>query len=239
MDGRYEFPHDANPFSAGFLKFEDYGDGEVFLNLYPPFSFNPNHNNPITNIILLGVDPASIIPENLFPVFDPWAIAQDQLIVGTDGNDNIGGDGDLNGDGGNDTIVGLGGRDELYGWLGDDFLQGGPGDDVLWGGEGNDILEGGADDDILYGDRGGDLFSFEGAFGSDVIRDFGYGSDYISISTDLAADFSSLDTNGNGVLDDGDASVAVTAFRTVITFDTGSIQVPTQTQLEADDFIFT
>jgi Ca2+-binding RTX toxin-like protein len=224
--GWYGFPNDVNPFSAGFMKFENSGDGGYALVAYP------DSRGPVTNIVLFGVDPASIIPENLFPAFDPWAIAQDQVIVGTDGFD------DLHGDGGNDTIVGLGGDDLLYGWLGDDVLQGGPGSDVLSGGEGNDILEGGADDDILYGDRGGDLFRFEGAFGSDIIGDFGF-SDHISIGTDLAADFPSLDTNGNGVLDDSDASVAVTAFETVITFDTGSIHVDTQTQLEADDFVFT
>lgn len=76
-----------------------------------------------------------------------------------------------------DTLTGGENRDLLLGFAGDDILTGGGGDDQLEGGGENDTLEGAAGNDILYGGSGSDLFLFSGAFGADIISDFGTGPD--------------------------------------------------------------
>jgi Ca2+-binding RTX toxin-like protein len=72
------------------------------------------------------------------------ASAQDDILVGTDGNDRIGGDA------GHDLVIGGGGDDTLSGDDGNDKLYGGKGNDTLWGGKGNDVLSGGYGDDHFY-----------------------------------------------------------------------------------------
>ncbi|MEO0667138.1 MAG: CHRD domain-containing protein [Pseudomonadota bacterium] len=72
-----------------------------------------------------------------------------------------------------------GGADVLFGNSGANQLNGQAGDDVLNG-------EGG--DDILIGGAGSDTFTFEGAFGNDVINDFEVGIDRLDFS-DFGDDF--------------------------------------------------
>lgn len=69
---------------------------------------------------------------------------QNELILGTPGDDNI------NGSGGADCIVGGGGDDSLRGGAGTDVLLGGPGIDTFRGGGGNDYCyRGGTVGDIF------------------------------------------------------------------------------------------
>ncbi|GAA6189480.1 calcium-binding protein [Litorivita sp. NS0012-18] len=58
----------------------------------------------------------------------------DDVLVGTDGDDEI------NGKGGDDILLGAAGNDTLYGREGDDWVLGEAGDDSLRGGDGDDIL---------------------------------------------------------------------------------------------------
>jgi Ca2+-binding RTX toxin-like protein len=104
----------------------------------------------------------------------------DNQVRGFNNSDDV-----INGQRGNDTLWGLSGNDTLRGGLGDDTLYGGRGADVLVGGLGNDTLYLGRDyqqDTVIYrnGDgtdvvnefrrgRNGDLLSFEGISGIDVV----------------------------------------------------------------------
>jgi Calx-beta domain/RTX calcium-binding nonapeptide repeat (4 copies)/Metallo-peptidase family M12B Reprolysin-like len=72
-------------------------------------------------------------------------IRNDDLIIGTAGNDT------LSGMSGNDTISGLDGLDVLSGLLGNDSIDGGYGNDILTGGAGNDTLIGNTGNDTLIG----------------------------------------------------------------------------------------
>lgn len=109
----------------------------------------------------------------------------DDLVIGTSGND------ELEGDGGNDCLVGLGGDDILEGNQGYDRLEGGEGNDqlygesgniivvdgeadILWAGPGNDTLKGGPGDDWMFGEEGDD--ELDGDVGSDAL-DGGDGND--------------------------------------------------------------
>ena len=93
---------------------------------------------------------------------------------------------------GNDRVNGRGGNDEVRGGLGNDILRGGSGVDTLYGGRGNDVLRGGGGNDRLVGDLGNDtLIGGAGADlfvyrqideRTDVINDFGTGSDRIDVS---------------------------------------------------------
>lgn len=85
----------------------------------------------------------------------------DNVIVGTSGNDN------LHGNGGNDTLDGGDGADNIYGNAGDDMLIGGSGNDTISGHEGNDTLQGGDGDDYLAGQEGSDIVN--GGAGNDFI----------------------------------------------------------------------
>ena len=103
----------------------------------------------------------------------------DDAIVGSDGNDFIGGssgDDDIFGKGGNDFIFGGRGRDNINGGAGNDFAFGGRGHDTLNGGSGSDILLGGNGQDILNGDEGNDLLL--GGRGVDTITG-GAGNDFL------------------------------------------------------------
>lgn len=145
-------------------------------------------------------------------------------------NDSVNGDAGANllaGKAGDDGLDG-GGADRLYGGEGDDTLRGAAGRDRLEGGRGEDRLTGGLDDDALRGGAGADIFNFvflEGqedrdadeAGGRDVIEDFIVGEDrlvFVVAPTDRSPDealegFADLDSNGNGVLDEGDRYVEV------------------------------
>lgn len=104
------------------------------------------------------------------------------VIDGGGGNDFIFGDADVvDGDarGGNDNLRGGTGNDRIVG----DFqaaTSGAPagGSDTIWGGAGNDRLTGDVYEwDGLEDRPGDDSFMFQGAFGNDVITDFGRGDD--------------------------------------------------------------
>ncbi|MGQ0620950.1 MAG: choice-of-anchor Q domain-containing protein [Panacagrimonas sp.] len=87
------------------------------------------------------------------------AIRTGASIVGTDGDDVLGGgfgDDLIEGRGGNDLICGGDGNDRLMGGAGNDRLLAGRGDDQLVGGSGNDFLQGGAGRDSLTGGSGRD-----------------------------------------------------------------------------------
>ena len=83
------------------------------------------------------------------------------VIIGTDGNDNI------TGTENDDIVLALAGDDVVVGAGGDDFLDGGPGKDILFGNDGNDLLHGSSEDDLLNGGVGNDLIN-DGT-GSDML----------------------------------------------------------------------
>lgn len=154
----------------------------------------------------------------------------DDVIRGLGGNDWI------NGGDGNDEIYGGGGRDTIYGGAGDDKLRGGGGHDVIYGGPGNDDIKGGS---------GADIFVYTGGDGDDRLRAFEKGVDRIDLSGLGSINFRALDTNGNRVLDSGDAYVNVVNSKSIIDLagaadaDADStLQVYGVTALTASDFIF-
>ncbi|SIT21807.1 Hemolysin-type calcium-binding repeat-containing protein [Gemmobacter megaterium] len=97
-------------------------------------------------------------------------IAENELILGTGGNDW------LEGGGGRDRILGNDGHDSLFGGSGNDTLDGGKGNDWLRAGTGNDWLYGGDGNDNLLG-QGGSNRLFGGA-GRDTVAG-GRGNDTI------------------------------------------------------------
>jgi Ca2+-binding RTX toxin-like protein len=110
--------------------------------------------------------------------------ANDALLPGTAGNDDVvrAGDGNdtvLAGEGndtvfggnGNDSASGGNGNDSLLGEGGNDTLKGDAGDDRFAGGDGNDSLDGGDGNDYMRGDLGNDTMS--GGLGNDDL----YGDD--------------------------------------------------------------
>jgi Ca2+-binding RTX toxin-like protein len=97
----------------------------------------------------------------------PQDINQDQIIMGTAGDD---------------TLVGATGNDQIFGLAGNDFLDGGSaGNDILDGGDNNDTLVAGSGLDVLKGGNGDDLL-LATAFGSNAQIDGGDGNDTIRIS---------------------------------------------------------
>jgi Ca2+-binding RTX toxin-like protein len=83
----------------------------------------------------------------------------DDVIVGSDGDDNIAaGDGDdvVCGGPGDDSLDGDDGDDAIYGGTGDDGPSGGAGNDTLVGGSGDDDPEGGPGHDFIVGGEGDD-----------------------------------------------------------------------------------
>ena len=65
------------------------------------------------------------------------------------------------------------GDDPFRGEAGNDCIYAGRGDDTLGGGDGDDLLNGSSGRDVLTGGSGSDAFQFRGAYGLDVITDFG------------------------------------------------------------------
>jgi Ca2+-binding RTX toxin-like protein len=91
---------------------------------------------------------AALPTPNPVPLPLPWSLPCSTLwtnvIVGTDGDDNLVGTDE------NDLILGLGGRDWIDGGRGRDTIVAGEGDDNLVGGPGNDCLIGGDGDDTAW-----------------------------------------------------------------------------------------
>jgi hypothetical protein len=112
-------------------------------------------------------------------------LGKDQ-IYGDDGNDTL--IGDLNNNvltggsmGMDDIIYGGTGSDRINGCGGNDYLYGEAGSDQIWGDGGNDRLYGGLGNDILTGGLGRDTFAVSKGEGTDTIRDFQIGQDYIGL----------------------------------------------------------
>ena len=80
-----------------------------------------------------------------------------EVVIGSDGDDTLGGDEAAN---------------LLAGMRGDDEIAGGGGDDTLWGGRGDDTLHGGPGLNRLTGGRVFDRFVFDEESGDAVITDF-------------------------------------------------------------------
>jgi len=103
-----------------------------------------------------------------------------------DGNDNLCGDGGVQGEPGIDHIWGYAGHDELAGGKKGDFLHGGPGNDDIYGNDGNDDGIGSTGDDLLSGANGNDDFQGDdgadrvyGDAGDDTLYG-GNGNDYVN-----------------------------------------------------------
>jgi ketosteroid isomerase-like protein len=107
-------------------------------------------------------------------------------IYGGDGNDILFGDSQNAIVGGDDLLYGGIGNDRCYGNGGSDNLYGEVGDDQIWGDAGNDRLWGGLGNDILTGGEGRDTFVFARGEGTDTIRDFKVGEDYIGLTGGLS-----------------------------------------------------
>ena len=131
------------------------------------------------------VEPPAVQP----PVVEvvPVAPVADQLIQGTDGDD------DIDGTDADETVEGLGGRDHLHGQGGDDIVLGGLGNDVVEGNSGNDLVEGGAGNDEVFGGSGNDTLL--GGAGNDLLN--GGGGDEL-----LEAD-ALVGGSGNDIIDGG------------------------------------
>ncbi|MEM9447678.1 MAG: Calx-beta domain-containing protein [Cyanobacteria bacterium P01_E01_bin.6] len=133
-------------------------------------------------------------------------------LIGDSGNDNLrgnGGDDRLIGGGGNDSLTGNGGDDRLIGQSGDDLLNGGNGNDRLKGGAGSDELIGGRGDDILIGGSDSDIFVLRNRQGTDLIRDFNIGEDFIQLQGSLSfRDLSFQQEGRNTVIEAGGESLA-------------------------------
>ncbi|NTW55850.1 MAG: tandem-95 repeat protein, partial [Chlorobiaceae bacterium] len=76
------------------------------------------------------------------------SITVDAPLIGTSGNDTLGGTS------GGDYIMGLAGNDSLNGGPGYDVLDGGAGNDSLYGGEGNDNIGWDPNDSVVQGGTG-------------------------------------------------------------------------------------
>ena len=103
------------------------------------------------------------------------------------------------------TVEGALAFDRLITGDGDDTLFGFDGNDVLKGNAGVDRLDGGADNDRLTGGANEDFFIFEGAFGQDVVLDFGTGVDKFDMDATLsfaALTITAVDSDADGAADD-------------------------------------
>jgi Ca2+-binding RTX toxin-like protein len=130
---------------------------------------------------------------------------KENLIIGTDCDDMILGDGgnniiftlagndEANGGNGNDIIYAGSGEDRLYGAKGNDvlvgglgtnLLDGGPGDDMILGGPGNDLLIGGPGDDVITAGAGTSIM-----YGGPNADKFDCGSSIASSSAAIVMDY--------------------------------------------------
>lgn len=157
----------------------------------------------------------------------------DDMISGDAGNDTLrgglgndslaGGDDDdlLEGEDGNDTLQGDAGNDSLLGSFGDDVLLGGDGDDTARGGFGSDALNGMSGNDSLFGEGGSDRIA--GGSGDDTI-DGGRDDDTIQghggadlIDGNHGDDFIRGQAGNDTILgDDGDDTIAGDSGRDLI-----------------------
>jgi hypothetical protein len=183
----------------------------------------------------------------------------DTLFQGTNGDDvmnGTAGDDGMRGYGGNDVMNGGYGNDRMAGYFGNNTMNGGPGIDYMFTGNGatNDGTTGDVSGiNIMNGGPGADHFvlnaqEWTGLKGTNtmVIQDL-TNIDTIDIVTygKDALNFSSFDTNNDGVLNTADKGVTAlhnadgtTGIQLAVS-DHYNIQVQNQTQLSSTSFSFT
>ncbi len=133
-------------------------DGLALSNLNPSLSetytfkatFDINAGNEYQGAMVifdLQIGVSSNIPQECIDA----GIVIENIIFGTENNDNITGTND------NDLIFGLEGNDKINGSNGDDCIVGGSGNDKLNGSNGRDIVLGQEDNDVVDGSNGLDL----------------------------------------------------------------------------------
>lgn len=111
---------------------------------------------------------------DIFLAANPF-VYQVTLVTGSDGKDNLTGDGALAGS--RDTLRGLRGNDTLAGNQGNDILKGNQGNDLLYGGNGADRMLGGVGNDAQLGGNGADRM--RGGNGNDRLTG-GVGTDRLA-----------------------------------------------------------
>lgn len=165
-----------------------------------------------------------------------WAGAGDDTIVGTDGDEILGGSSGnddiqaLGGDDiiyggretvpsatvlndnidageGDDTVYGAKGNDSINGGAGDDFLFNGAGNDTVSGGDGADELWAGLGDDLLSGGAGADTFAFNAAGGHDTITDYAVDEDTLNLRAFGLQSLSDLQAVASDTSVDGQAGL--------------------------------
>jgi Ca2+-binding RTX toxin-like protein len=131
---------------------------------------------------------------------------------------------DLWGNNANNTLTGDARGQWLIGRLGDDVLDGRGGDDMLWGEGGRDTFK------ILHNldSLAGNDFVYDFVKGQDVLD--GWGQDPNGNGARLT--FGLLDSNHNGVLDDGDAAVDISSVRYVKMGDNAPFKTSTVIDLD-------
>ncbi len=242
-DERYSYIFEGNSQSLDHILVSDaLRDGALFdaVHVNSEFADAASDHDPILASLLL--------PDE-----------QDQTLVGGRGEDLLdGADGDdlvrggrgadvLGGGADDDRVQGGRGRDVLYGEAladpsgeldpGSDVLEGGRGDDRLAGGGGGDTLAGGRGDDLLAGDEGADVFVFDRrGFGQDRVVDFTPGEDRIDLSG-LGLEIGQIDTNGDGVISEGDQGVSLEGPDLVVALRGGSFELAGVTALTASDVL--
>ncbi|MGB3403652.1 MAG: calcium-binding protein [Microcoleaceae cyanobacterium] len=108
----------------------------------------------------------------------------DDILRGASGGS--GGTDTMFGDIGNDVLRGGDGNDLMFGNNNQDQLFADSGNDTIFGGQGNDFIDASSGNDLIFGDLGNDTyqggvgndqFVIGPGFGTDVITDYGRGTD--------------------------------------------------------------
>ena len=172
INNPFGWNYSGNPFAAGHLRLVQAGADVALQGRLPSGSY--------VTVVTFQNELLGTFTADNFGGYDPnGAPPPGQVIVGTEGDDTLGGGI------GDDLIQGLGGNDRLTGGFGDDRLEGGEGNDTLDGQWGADTLEGGAGDDLLS----------DTIHGNDTLRG-GDGNDTITVSRPIDNSVSTLVLEG-------------------------------------------
>ncbi|WP_108261216.1 calcium-binding protein [Mangrovicoccus ximenensis] len=137
--------------------------------------------------------------------------------------------------------------DDIYKLVDFESYIGSRTDDTFIGDARDSWFEGGFGDDTATGAGGEDVFVFRDrgdSFGFDRVTDFTHGEDAVMLDGLHAWDgsaighWSDLDTNGNGQLDHGDASIWFTHDSALLLFGEGTVELENVSTLHASDFLF-